>query len=158
MLKLILYLLMPLIFFNSCNSQEPTLAEEKPLVKELTQVPMEVLTPSPEAYFNSIRARANGIEATMYNSGASFSVFDPKSAFAFSSQIALKAPKTTTKNQIGHIMFLENGENILLTGIYDNGTDIFMKIDDKEIGKVYYNILTGKARDLFTNVKVQKAE
>lgn len=129
--------------------------------QEITQAPaapIEVLEPSTEVFFNYLRSRTDGVEATMYSSGASFSLFDPESAYAFCSQILLQAPKTNTKNQIGHIMFLENGENILLAGVYDNGTDVFMRVDDKENGKSYYNILTGKVRDLFTNVKVQKAE
>ena len=149
------FLIILTLLIGSCTSQEPTKVEEKPAVS-IVQAPIEVLEPSPEAYYNSIRDRANGIEATMYSSGASFSVFDQKSAFAFSSQIILQAPKSSTKNQIGHIMFLENGENILLANVYDNGTDVFMKIDDKENGKVYYNLLTGKAKDMFTNIKVQQ--
>ena len=118
----------------------------------------EVLEFAPESYLNSIRARANGIEATMYTSGASFSVFDKNSVLAFTQQILLQAPTANTTNQIGHIMFLEDGNNILLAGVYHNGSDVFMRIDDRENGKTYYNLLIGKAKDLFTNVKVKPAE
>jgi len=156
------FIILTTVLLASCSS--PASAEKETVqevfVEEITpSLALDVLEATPESYLNAIRNRADGIEATMYSSGASFSVFDPNSAFAFCSQIALLAPKVNTKNQIGHIMFLEKGENILLSGVYDNGTDVFIKIEDKENGKVYYNLLTGKARDLFTNVQIQqKAE
>jgi hypothetical protein len=146
--------------FLVCSCSNPESAETK--VKEASVVTApgaiikEVLEAAPESYLNTIRDRADGVEATMYNSGASFSVFDRNSAFTFFQQILFKAPALDTKNQIGHIMFLEKGENILLVGVYDNGSDIFIKIDEKDNNKTYFNIITGKARDLFTNVQVQK--
>jgi hypothetical protein len=138
-------------------SQEPTpaapVAEEVPAATET--VSNEVIEFAPESFMNSIKARANGVEATMYSTGASFSMDKQENVFAFSSQIAFQAPKALSKNHIGHIMFLENGNKILFSNVYTNGTDVYIQINDEETGKVYYNILLDKVKDLFVNVQVQ---
>lgn len=152
-----------LLGFGACsNNSEPrqeTLSEslvtEKPEVENILVQPEETLEFAPKSYIQSLQARATGIEATMYASGASFSVFDKSSVFSFTQMIAFTAPKSTTKNQIGHIMFLQDGENILLANVYDNGTDVFMESKDEESGKTYYNILLDKARGMFVDLQVQ---
>lgn len=155
-LSSLLFLLISLI---SCNSQEvQTVEEETSVVKEVVEQDVEVLTPAPKAYLSSLQARANGIEATMYSAGASFSVFDPNSVYAFTTLITPNPPKSLSKNQVGHIMFLMDGESILLSHVFNNGSDVYMAIDDEETGEKYYNVLQGKAKDLFTNVKVSTPE
>ncbi len=158
-MKTILLSLVLLIGMSACSSTNEAETVEETTVQEVTTVtpppPVENLEFAPKSYIGSIQARATGIEATMYSSGASFSVFDKSSVFSFTQMIAFEAPKATTKNQIGHIMFLQDGENILLAPVYDNGTDVFMMSKDEETGKTYYNLLLDKAKDMFVNIQIQ---
>jgi hypothetical protein len=55
-------------------------------------------------------------------------------------------------------MFLQDGENILLSHVFDNGTEVYMKADDKESEETYYGILTGQAGEMFTKIKVMSGE
>ena len=118
-------------------------------------IEQELLEFAPSIYLQGLLGSANAIEATMYNSGASFSLFDPASVAAFMQLITLKAPTALSTNPIGHLMFLQNGENLLIANVYANGSDVFMQIIDNELGKTYYNILAGKAKELFTQVHLK---
>lgn len=118
-------------------------------------IEQELLEFAPTNYLQGLLGSANAIEATMYNSGASFSLFDPASVAAFMQLITLKCPKALSTNPIGHLMFLQNGENLLIANVYTNGSDVFMQIIDNESGKTYYNNLAGKAKDLFTQVQLK---
>ena len=122
---------------------------------EKETIEQELLEFAPTNYLQGLLGSANAIEATMYNSGASFSLFDPASVAAFMQLITLKCPKALSTNPIGHLMFLQNGENLLIANVYTNGSDVFMQIIDNESGKTYYNNLAGKAKDLFTQVQLK---
>ena len=122
---------------------------------EKETIEQELLKFAPTNYLQGLLGSANAIEATMYNSGASFSLFDPASVAAFMQLITLKCPKALSTNPIGHLMFLQNGENLLIANVYTNGSDVFMQIIDNESGKTYYNNLAGKAKDLFTQVQLK---
>ena len=122
---------------------------------EKETIEQELLEFAPTNYLQGLLGSANAIEATMYNSGASFSLFDPASVAAFMQLITLKCPKALSTNPIGHLMFLQNGENLLIANVYTNGSDVFMQIIVNESGKTYYNNLAGKAKDLFTQVQLK---
>lgn len=162
-MKYIILVFVALLSVGACsNSGEPKknldvepMQEQAVKDNPMQQEEGESLEFAPKSYMESLQARATGIEATMYASGASFSVFDKSSVFSFTQMIAFAAPKTTTKNQIGHIMFLQDGESILLAKVYDNGADVFMESKDEETGKTYYNILLDKARGMFIDLQIQ---
>jgi len=149
------------IILFSCRYSSEDVQVEKPDETQLTGSSIEkkeTLEPASKDFIIDLQKKSNGIEATMYSSSASFSVFDKNSVLAFSSMISYEAPASSTKNQIGHIMFLQNGKKILLVNVYDNGTHIYIGSKDEKTGKEYFNILMGQARDLFTNVQVKSKE
>ena len=108
---------------------------------------------------NALFIHADGLEATMYNSGASFSVSDRDNVAAFVSLIQAASPSSRTQNQVGHILFLSAGQKLALCNVYNNGSEVYMLYKDDATDEAYFNLLTGKAKELFTGVKVQpKAE
>ena len=161
-MKNLILLFVLAMLMASCNSETETSADNlltEPEVAEMVELVQESLLDGiPLTYMQSLQARANGVEATMYTSGTSFSMFDKSSVVAFTKLINLNPPKTTTTNQIGHLMFLQDGENILLSHVFDNGTEVYMKVDDKETEETYYSILTGQAGEMFTKIKVMSGE
>lgn len=138
----------------SCNNQH-----KQDSAKETTEVSS---MPEVRSYFltrekmNTLFNNADGLEATMYNSGASFSVTDRDNVAAFLSLIQAATPSSRTQNQVGHILFLSAGQIITLCPVYSNGAEVYMLYKEEATGDTYFNLLTGKAKDLFTNVKVQQ--
>lgn len=154
--SILLFTLSVLLFCcqNSLKVDDSAVSSNESSVETETNE-QELLEFAPSIYLQSLLGSSNAIEATMYNSGASFSLFDPASVAAFMQLITLKSPKASSTNPIGHLMFLQNGENILIANVYTNGSDVFMQIIDNESGKTYYNNLAGKAKELFTQVQLK---
>lgn len=141
----------------SCNNQaNQDSAEEPSAVSTGSEVREYFLT---REKINALFNNADGLEATMYNSGASFSVSDRDNVAAFVSLIQAATPSSRTQNQVGHILFLSAGQKLALCNVYNNGSEVYMLYKDDANGDTYFNLLTGKAKELFTGVKVQpKAE
>ena len=154
--SILLFTLSVLLFSckNSLTVDDGAVSSKELSIKTAT-IEQELLEFAPTNYLQGLLGSANAIEATMYNSGASFSLFDPASVAAFMQLITLKSPTALSTNPIGHLMFLQNGENLLIANVYTNGSDVFMQIIDNELGKTYYNNLAGKAKDLFTQVQLK---
>ena len=137
----------------SCNNQaNQDSAKETTDVSSMPEVRSYFLT---REKINTLFINADGLEATMYDSGASFSVSDRDNVAAFVSLIQAASPSSRTQNQVGHILFLSAGQIISLCPVYSNGAEIYMQYEEEATGETYVNVLTGKAKDLFTNVKVQ---
>lgn len=133
----------------ACQSDSSTPEPSATEISIEEDKPKENLFSAPASYMQLLQAKANGIEATMYTSGASFSVFEKGSVLAFTQLIALEAPKSTSSNQIGHIMFLADGEQLLLSHVFNNGSEVYMRIEDEANEATYYNVLKGQAREMF---------
>lgn len=129
---------------NSTEDIIDTTKEEKVIIE---------IVAADESYLNSIRAKATGIEATMYSSNASFSVSNKENTFTFLKQLSLQAPSNLSKEQVGHIMFLENGSSLMVCSVYKNNNEVYIQFKEDE--NTYYNILVGNAANLFTQVQVQ---
>lgn len=139
----------------ACNNEPKTeqvkdevVIEQKETVEQLFTVPQPIL--------DSLLKKTTSVEGTMYNSGSSFSLSDEKSAKMFVGLITKFVPSSNSKNQVGHLMFLNNGDKILICSVYMNEKQVFARFDIE--GKTYYNLLTGQASDMFTNVQVRPKE
>lgn len=147
---LILFLLS--FLFIACKNETNSPIQ----VVEETSTPIkskEVLETVPQYIIDSLIKNTNAVEGTMYNSGGSFSLSDAKSANSFVYLIASSAPTSNSQNQVGHLMFLNNGHNLLICSVYSNDNEVFARFDIQ--GKSYYNVLVGQASDMFTNVQVK---
>lgn len=113
----------------------------------------ELITTTPDSIYKSFLVKVNGIEATVYESGASFSLWEESSAQNFMTQVTNSSPQALSTHQLGHIMFLNHGEMITLAKVYENGTDVYFKFDFD--GKSYYHVIAGKAKDMFVNIQIK---
>lgn len=159
----IFILFLGLAILSACENKAPheSTTEEASSVEETqgTQAVVatidESIQAAPTVILNSLKAKVNGVEATMYTSGASFSVFEAGSVAAFLTLIESTPPKSLTKNQVGHIMLLNSGEMVMLCKVYNNGTDVYMEIESNDESGSYYNTLAGQAQKMFTDIQLQ---
>jgi hypothetical protein len=86
-MKNLILLFVLAMLMASCNSETETSVDNfvtEPEVAETVELVQESLLDGiPLTYMQSLQARANGVEATMYTSGTSFSMFDKSSGVAF---------------------------------------------------------------------------
>ncbi|MEZ4978477.1 MAG: hypothetical protein R2772_04190 [Chitinophagales bacterium] len=116
------------------------------------QVPFS-LSPLPDSLFIQLSNEVSGIEATMYENGTSFSLWEKQSARNYMSLVSSSAPLSLNEKQIGHIMFLSNGNQLYLAKVHQSGDEIYLVFKVGELS--YYNVLLGQARDMFNNVKLK---
>ena len=139
----------------SCKNE--TLTIEKTEDTVITQTPIiEQLNTAPQYIIDSLINNTTSIEGTMYNSGGSFSLSSQENAQTFLSFISDTAPSSNSKNQVGHLMFLNNGNNLLICSVYLNDNEVFARFDIN--GESFYNVLTGQASSMFTNVQIRPKE
>lgn len=103
----------------------------------------------------TLATETTNIEATMYESGGSFSLGDKQSAVKFVDFLEDKTPSALSQHQIGHIMFLKDGEELLFLTVFKVEDKAYTKYADAENNKAYYNMLGGQAANMFLNLKLQ---
>ncbi|MCB0509760.1 MAG: hypothetical protein KDC82_03275, partial [Bacteroidetes bacterium] len=111
------------------------------------------LSPLPDSLLVELKNQLTGIEATMYESGSSFSLWEKQSAQNYMSLVSSSPPLVLNEKQIGHIMFLSNGNQLYLAKVHRSEDEIYLefKLDEQS----YYNVLLGQARDMFNKVQVK---
>ena len=139
-----------ILLFSCTESTEKAPVIEEP--EAITTTTQEVLETVPRYVLDSLYKYTTNIEGTMYQAGGSFSIGEENSAKKFIEFINQTTPSTTSKNQLGHLMFLNNGENLMIISVYSNDNQVYGRFDID--GKSYYNVLTGQINDMFTNIKI----
>ncbi|MCB0537804.1 MAG: hypothetical protein R2836_04575 [Chitinophagales bacterium] len=141
----------------SCKSSSNDVKSETTVTAEAVQ--QETVANTYETLPAEIRGilatETTNIEATMYESGGSFSLGDKQSAVKFVDFLEDKTPSQLSQHQIGHIMFLKDGEELLFLTVFKIGDKAYTKYADAENNKTYYNMLGGQAANMFLNLKLQ---
>lgn len=141
----------------SCKSSVDNIVPQKTVNTE--QVAQSKVENNFETLPSEIREKlaqeTTSIEATMYESGGSFSLSDAKNALRFVEFLIDETPKELSNHQIGHIMFLKNGQEILFINVFKVGEQAYIKYSDTANNKSYYNVLGGEAANMFLNLKLQ---
>lgn len=152
-----IFILFCLVLLSACNTQSTETSEEvvnEVSTSESTKTASgETILATPTAMLQELKAKVNGVESTMYTSGASFSVFEPGSVVAFLTLVNATPPKSLSTNQVGHIVLLKDGEVVMLCNVFNNGSDVYMEITDGDTK--YYNTLSGQAKTMFTDIQLQ---
>lgn len=152
------FFIFSLIILNSCSSEntsEEQVVELENVASEQEPAPetTQNLSPLPDSLFIQLSNEVSGIEATMYENGTSFSLWEKQSARNYMSLVSSSAPLSLNEKQIGHIMFLSNGNQLYLAKVHQSGDEIYLVFKVGELS--YYNVLLGQARDMFNNVKLK---
>lgn len=146
-----------LIILNSCssdsNSEEQKVdAENIEPIQVPAAIPIQNLSPLPDSLLIALSNDVTGIEATMYENASSFSLWEEQSAKNYMNLVSSSPPLSLSEKQIGHVMFLANGEQLYLAKAYRSSEEIYLVFKVGDLS--YYNVLIGQAKDMFNNLKL----
>lgn len=147
-------LIVALISCSNTAAKKQTEAELQ-TEKQPIQIQQEQLKTLPQEIRNLLAEQTTNVEATMYDTGGSFSLNDAKSTKQFINLLLEEPPAELSTHQTGHIMFLNNGNEIAFFTVYKLGEKAYAKYTNKETKENYYNLLGEQAVNMFLNLRLQ---
>jgi len=131
---------------NESNNNDANISTNKEVIIE-KEAPLE---PVPQAVLNNLIQYTTNVEGSMYQVGGSFAIQGENSRKLITF-ISNNTPTKTSNEHVGHLMFVSNGESLLIMNVYKINNSVYGQFDID--GKKYYNVLTGQISNMFLNVK-----
>jgi len=122
-------------------------------VKKTVQEEKIVLENLPDTIGDMLFNNCDNLDGTFYNTNQSFNIFEDNVKHILK-MINGPAPDTLTNKMVGHLMLLENGEELVFVELYMDAdiNYVVYKVEEKK----YYNTFTESGLKFFRNLAIPK--